>query len=97
VPFEDALDLPGGRLPERNGKPVTKAADKTEKAKKPIKNVEPRPYLCGCGFAAKSRFLPGHDAPRQQNAKRKDDRTHTPPLSTDYQSMVPPSSGSKAW
>jgi hypothetical protein len=42
--------------------PASTKADKAEKAKKPIKKVEPRPCLCGCGFAAKSRFLPGHDA-----------------------------------
>ena len=47
-----------------NEAPAADATKKAaaEKAKKPVKNIELRPCLCGCGSASKSRFLPGHDA-----------------------------------
>jgi hypothetical protein len=42
--------------------PVEATKKAAEKAKKPVKNVELRPCLCGCGSPSKARFLPGHDA-----------------------------------
>lgn len=60
---EPAAEVPATKEPTKaEPAKAAKAAARAEKAKTPIKNVELKPCLCGCGFASKSRFLPGHDA-----------------------------------
>ena len=56
----ESAERPAGK--ETEGAAEKPAKTKGEKAKKPIKNVELRNCLCGCGSPSKSRFLPGHDA-----------------------------------